>query len=76
MASRGITANAIAPGFIQTEMTDRLPDTVKQAMLAQIPLATFGQPSDIAEAALFLVSPASRYITGQVLVVDGGLVMY
>ena len=76
LASRGITANAIAPGFIQTEMTDRLPDAVKQAMLAQIPMATFGQPLDIAEAALFLVSPASRYITGQVLVVDGGLVMY
>ena len=76
LASRGITANAIAPGFIQTEMTDRLPEAVKQAMLAQIPMATFGQPSDIADAALFLVSPASRYITGQVLVVDGGLVMY
>ncbi len=76
LASRGITANAIAPGFIQTEMTDRLPEAVKQAMLAQIPLKLFGQPSDVAEAALFLVSPASRYITGQVLVVDGGLVMY
>ncbi len=76
LASRGITANTIAPGFIQTEMTDRLPETVKQAMLAQIPMACFGQPSDIADAALFLVSPTSRYITGQVLVVDGGLVMY
>jgi len=75
LASRGVTCNAIAPGFMQTEMTAVLPEEVKQAMLRQIPLGAFGTPADVAEAALFLVSAASRYITGQVLVVDGGMVM-
>ena len=75
LASRGVTCNAIAPGFIKTEMTDRLPADVKQRLLDQIPMATLGEPSDVAQAALFLVSAASRYVTGQVLVVDGGLVM-
>ncbi|MBI4356256.1 MAG: 3-oxoacyl-[acyl-carrier-protein] reductase [Candidatus Omnitrophica bacterium] len=75
LASRAITCNAIAPGFIQTDMTAMLPDEVKQAMLKQIPLGEFGTPADVADAALFLVSAASRYITGQVLVVDGGMVM-
>ena len=75
LASRGVTANAIAPGFIKTEMTDRLPEDVRQRMLAQIPLGILGEPRDVAQAALFLVSDAARYVTGQVLVVDGGLVM-
>ena len=75
LASRGIRVNAIAPGFIKTEMTDRLPDDVKQKLAAQIPMHTLGEPRDVADAALFLVSEASRYITGQVIVVDGGLAM-
>lgn len=72
-ASRGITVNAIAPGFIQTEMTEKLPQETKERMLNQIPLARFGQPSDVAQAALFLASEAANYITGQVIVVDGGM---
>ena len=75
LGSRGITCNAIAPGFIKTEMTDRLPDDVKQKLFANIPLGQFGEPSDVAQAVLFLVSDAARYITGHVLVVDGGLAM-
>jgi 3-oxoacyl-[acyl-carrier protein] reductase len=74
-ASRGITVNAIAPGFIQTAMTDKLSPEQKNAITQQIPLAGLGQPEDIAAAALFFASPAARYITGQVLAVDGGLVM-
>jgi len=75
LASRGITCNAIAPGFIKTEMTERLPEEVKAKLLANIPMGTLGEPRDVAYAALFLVSEAARYITGQVLVVDGGLAM-
>ena len=75
LASRGITCNAIAPGFIKTEMTERLPEDVKQRLREQIPLGTLGEPSDVAQAALFLVSEASRYITGHVLVVAGGMGM-
>jgi 3-oxoacyl-[acyl-carrier protein] reductase len=75
LATRGITCNAIAPGFIKTEMTERLPEDVKQRLLANIPMAALGEPSDVAQAALFLVSEAARYITGHVLVVDGGLAM-
>jgi 3-oxoacyl-[acyl-carrier protein] reductase len=75
LASRGVTANAIAPGFIQTRMTDVLPDGVKEKMLASIPLGHFGAPSDVAGVALFLASSLSDYVTGQVLVVDGGMVM-
>ncbi len=74
-ASRGITVNALAPGFIETDMTGALSEELKTAILKQIPLGTFGQAEDIAHAALFLASPAARYITGQVLVVDGGMVM-
>lgn len=72
-ASRGITANAIAPGFIDTDMTKVLPEKVKEAMLQQIPLRQFGSPEDIAKAAAFLASDDARYITGQVLGVDGGM---
>ena len=73
--SRGVTANAIAPGFIETDMTADLGDDVKTALLKQIPLGLLGQPDDIASAALYLASPAARYVTGQVLTVDGGMVM-
>jgi len=75
LASRGITCNAIAPGFIKTEMTDALAAEAKQRLTDAIPLGTLGDPRDVAAAALFLVSEAARYITGQVLVVDGGLAM-
>lgn len=75
LASRGITVNAIAPGFVDTEMTAVLSDTVKENSRKQIPLGTFGTPEDVAAAVAFLVSEDARYITGQVLHVDGGLVM-
>ena len=75
LASRGITCNAIAPGFIQTDMTHALPEETQQKLLAAIPLGALGEPRDVAEAALFLVSDAARYITGHVLVVDGGMAM-
>jgi 3-oxoacyl-[acyl-carrier protein] reductase len=74
-ASRGITVNAIAPGFIQTAMTDKLSQEQRDAITRQIPLASLGQPEDVAEAVLFFASPAARYVTGQVLAVDGGMVM-
>jgi 3-oxoacyl-[acyl-carrier protein] reductase len=75
LASRGITANAVAPGFIQTDMTAALSDQLRAELLKTIPLGSLGQPEDIASAVLFLASPAARYITGQVLTVDGGMVM-
>lgn len=75
LASRHITVNAIAPGFIQTEMTDVLSDAVKAAATAQIPLGKFGQPEDIAQMAVFLSSEKADYITGQVICVDGGMAM-
>ncbi len=74
-ASRGITVNAIAPGFIDTGMTAKLSDDVKQLYVSQIPIGTFGTPRDVANAAAFLASEDSHYITGQVLNVDGGMVM-
>jgi len=75
LASRGITVNALAPGFIETDMTAALNAEVRAEMLKRIPLNSFGSADDIAQAALFLASRASRYITGQVLTVDGGMVM-
>ena len=75
LASRSITVNAIAPGFIETDMTAELKAELRAAMLQQIPLGRFGTADDIAGVALFLASPAARYITGQVLIVDGGMVM-
>jgi 3-oxoacyl-[acyl-carrier protein] reductase len=75
LASRGITVNAIAPGFIETDMTSELKPEMRDAILKQIPLGSFGSAEDIAGAALFLASPAARYVTGQVLTVDGGMVM-
>lgn len=74
-ASRGVTVNAIAPGFTETDMTAELKPEMKEQVLKQIPLGCFGQAEDIANAALFLASAASRYVTGQVLAVDGGMVM-
>lgn len=73
--SRGVTANAIAPGFIETDMTAVLGEQLREELLKKIPLGALGQPEDIAAAALFLASPQARYITGQVLTVDGGMVM-
>lgn len=75
LAARGITVNAIAPGFIDTDMTAGLPEQVKESLLKGIPLGKLGSPEDIADAALFLVSDAAAYITGQTLHVDGGMVM-
>lgn len=72
---RGVTANAIAPGFIETDMTAVLGEDLKKGLLRHIPVGTFGQPEDIAHAALYLASPGARYVTGQVLTVDGGMVM-
>lgn len=75
LATRGITVNAIAPGFITTDMTDKLNDETKNEMLKQIPLARLGEPTDIAKTVLFLATDDSRYMTGQTLHVDGGMVM-
>ncbi len=75
LASRNVRVNAVAPGFIQTKMTDALPEQVRQKMLEAIPMARFGLPEDVANAVLFLAEPASSYITGQVLNISGGMVM-
>lgn len=75
LAARNITVNAIAPGFIATEMTDKLNDAVKEAAVKNIPLGEFGKVEDIAETAVFLASDKARYITGQVICVDGGIAM-
>ncbi len=75
LATRGITVNAVAPGFIQTAMTDKIPEDIKKKMLEQIPLGKLGQPEDIAASVLFLASPAADYITGQVINVNGGMLM-
>jgi len=75
LAARNITVNAIAPGFITTDMTDELPEEVKSEMLKQIPLSRFGEPEDVAKTVVFLASESSRYITGQTIHVDGGMVM-
>lgn len=74
-ASRGITVNAIAPGFIATDMTAVLDEQLKKQLLSEIPLGYFGEPSDIAEAVKFLASDSARYITGQTLHVNGGMLM-
>lgn len=75
LAARGITVNAIAPGFIETDMTSVLKEETRETVLKSIPMASFGQPEDIAQAVLFLASPAARYVTGQTLAVDGGMAM-
>ncbi len=75
LASRGITVNCVAPGFIETDMTDKLPAEMREQLSGQIPLARLGQPQDIAAAVRFLASDASAYMTGQTLHVDGGMYM-
>lgn len=75
LASRGITVNAVAPGFIETDMTDQLSDKVKEATIASIPLKRYGAADEVAGAVSFLASDAANYITGHVLTVDGGLAM-
>ncbi len=75
LASRDVTVNAVAPGFIETPMTDKLSEAAREASLAQIPLGRFGQAEDVAGAVLFLSGPDAGYITGQVIVVDGGMAM-
>ena len=75
LASRNVLVNAVAPGFIDTDLTRTLSEAVQQGLLGQIPLGRFGQADEIAGAVLFLVSDWADYITGQVLVVDGGMAM-
>lgn len=75
LAGRGVTANVVAPGFIETAMTDQLADAQRKELASKIPLGRFGSTEDVAAAVLFLVSPAGAYVTGQVLAVDGGMSM-
>ncbi|HAB98384.1 MAG TPA: 3-oxoacyl-ACP reductase [Parachlamydiales bacterium] len=75
LASRNVRANCVAPGYIETQMTEGLPEQVKGQILANIPLGRIGSPQDIAQAALYLASDLSSYVTGQVIAVDGGMVM-
>ena len=75
LASRGIRVNAVAPGCIVTDMTDKIPENIKEGMLHSIPLSRLGQTEEVAKAVLFLASDDASYITGQVLNVDGGMVM-
>jgi 3-oxoacyl-[acyl-carrier protein] reductase len=75
LAPRGVRVNAVAPGFIDTQMTADLPEKAREMLMAQIPLGKLGQPGDVASVIRFLAGPASGYVTGQVIVVDGGMVM-
>lgn len=75
LAGRGIRVNAVAPGFIETSMTEVIPENIKEKMIASIPLGRMGRPEDVAAAVCFLASDSASYITGQVLKVDGGMVM-
>jgi 3-oxoacyl-[acyl-carrier protein] reductase len=75
LANRNIRANAIAPGFIETEMTEKLPESTKEELLKQIPLAALGKPEDVAKVVTFLASDSASYMTGQTIHVDGGMVM-
>ncbi|MCD6415307.1 MAG: 3-oxoacyl-[acyl-carrier-protein] reductase [Planctomycetes bacterium] len=75
MASRNVNVNAVAPGFIETAMTEQLSDKARQALFARIPLGRLGQPQEVADVVAFLAGPDSRYLTGQVIRVDGGMVM-
>jgi 3-oxoacyl-[acyl-carrier protein] reductase len=73
LATRNITVNAVAPGFIETDMTDVLPDKVKTAVKDHVPMKKFGQVDDIADLVCYLSGPGARYLTGQVIAVDGGM---
>jgi 3-oxoacyl-[acyl-carrier protein] reductase len=75
LAPRGVTVNAVAPGFIETDMTAVLPDKVKEAMLSQVPLGRAGTPEDVADVVRFLASDQAAYVTGQVIHVSGGMYM-
>jgi 3-oxoacyl-[acyl-carrier protein] reductase len=75
LASRGVLVNAVAPGFIDTDMTKALPESARETLLKLIPLSRLGSPDDVARAVLFLSSDLASYITGQVVVVDGGMIM-
>lgn len=75
LASRNITVNAVAPGFIKTSMTEAIPEPMKQELITRIPLGRFGEPQDVANVVLFLASELASYITGEVIKVDGGMVM-
>lgn len=75
LAERGVNVNAVAPGFIETDMTHALSEEVSQKMLAQIPMKLYGKPDDVANVVLFLVSDLAKYVTGQVINIDGGMVM-
>jgi 3-oxoacyl-[acyl-carrier protein] reductase len=75
ISGRKVTVNAIAPGFISTDMTAQLPENIREELRKLIPLGTFGESADVAAAVAFIASPEAKYITGQVLTVDGGMVM-
>jgi 3-oxoacyl-[acyl-carrier protein] reductase len=75
VATRGVTVNAVAPGFVKSNMTDALTDAQKDAIMQKVPAKTLGQPEDIANAVSFLASPLSSYITGQTIHVNGGMLM-
>lgn len=75
VAGRGITANAVAPGYVETELTGRLPENVKERILGQVPVGRFGEPEEIAEVVAFLAGERAAYVTGQTIAVDGGMVM-
>ena len=75
VATRGITVNAVAPGYVETELTEELPESVKEQILNQVPVGRFGEPAEIAEVVAFLVREGAAYVTGQTITVDGGMVM-